>query len=248
MLLLVLSLVASACGTGTATPSPSLPGPGPSTSPRASASATVAGCVPECLPVGGTPERAVPAGLYTTDAFFAGALTITLDEGWTVEDTQNELIFLHKGAVDWLIFVWIDPYPVLNLQRVDGIARTPAALTGWLLTNPTLIATPQPDGTVGAGRLAAGIVDLSVSDRATLEVADCPDICTNFFGFENGPDAHGIARPAMARLYLAPVAYGGQSHLLTVSFEANDPTAFADELSHAQELIDTITMPVVAAP
>jgi hypothetical protein len=85
-----------------------------------------------------------------------------------------------------------------------------------------------------------------VSSKATLEFPDCPDICTNYLGFENGPDAHGLARPGVTRIYFAPVAYGGEAHLMTVSFEALDEATFAGELAHAQQIIDTIRMPVEA--
>jgi hypothetical protein len=182
-----------------------------------------------------------------TKYFFAGAFAIDLDEGWTVEDGSNELVFEHPGPPDWFIFSWIDPYPVSNLHRVEGVERTPDALIAWLRANPTLIATAVPATTV-AGGIPAAAIDLRVSAKATLEVPDCPDICTNYLGFENGPDAHGLARPGVTRVYFAPVMYGGQAHLLTISFEALDEATFATQLSHAKGLIDTIRMPVLAAP
>jgi hypothetical protein len=172
---------------------------------------------------------------------------INLDDGWTVEDGSNELVFEHPGPPDWFLFVWIDPYPVSHLHRVDGVARTPDALIAWLRANPALIAAPAPATTV-AGGLPASVVDLRVSDKATREVADCPDICTNYLGFENGPDAHGLARPGVTRIWFAPVMYGGQSHLVTISFETPDEATFAAELAHAMQLVDSIQMPVAAAP
>jgi hypothetical protein len=205
---------------------------------------TVAGCIPECSSNGGTSARAAPAGSYTTKYFFAGAFTITLDDGWTVEDGTNELVFEHRGSPDWFIFVWVDPYPVKNLHRVQGVERTPDAMTAWLLANPTLIGKPGAATTVGDG-IPAVTIDLSVSDKATREVSDCPDICTNYLGFENGPDAHGLARPGVTRIYFAPITYGGEPHLLTISYEATDPSTFANQLLHAKQIIDTIRMPVV---
>jgi hypothetical protein len=99
-----------------------------------------------------------------------------------------------------------------------------------------------------AGGIPAAAIDLRVSNKATREFPDCPDICTNYLGFENGPDAHGIARPGVTRLYFAQITYGGQVHLLTIAFETNDEATFAPQLSHAKQLIDSIRMPVVAAP
>jgi hypothetical protein len=255
---LVIAVIMAACGTTAATPSassvatiqPATTAPAtapPATTAPASLTGSVAGCVPECLSPGGTSARAVPVGSYATSYFFAGAFTITLDDGWTVEDGADELVFEHPGPPDWFIFVWVDPYPVANLRRVQGVERRPAAMTAWLLANPTLIAKLGPATTV-EGDIPAVTIDLSVSSKATREVADCPDICTNYLGFENGPDAHGIARPGVTRIYFAPITYGGRSHLLTVSYEANDPITFANELVHAQQIIDTIRMPVVAAP
>ena len=249
--MLAVALATTACGAGAPTPSASATATEPARSapPNATSASpipSVEGCVPECLPQRVSAERPVGAGPFTTRNFFAGALTITLDEGWTVEDGTNELVFHHAGPPDWFIFVWIDPYPVANLRRVDGVERTPAALVAWLRANPTLIAAPAEDTTVANG-IRAAAVDLRVSDKATIEVSDCPDLCTNYFGFENGPDAHGLARPGVTRIYLAPITYGGQSHLLTVSYEAVDPTSFADQLEHAHEIIGSIRMPVEAA-
>jgi hypothetical protein len=190
---------------------------------------------------------AVGAGPFTTSYFFAGAFTITLDDGWAVGDFTNELQFEHRGPPDWFISVWVDPYPVANLHRVEGVERTPAALTAWLLENPTLVAKLGPSTTVGNG-IPAATIDLSVSDKATVEVSDCPDLCTNYLGFENGPDAHGVVRPGVTRVYFAPITYGGQSHLLTVAYEALDRATFDSELNHAQRIIDTIRMPVAVAP
>ena len=72
---------------------------------------------------------------------------------------------------------------------------------------------------------------------ACVGAADAPDLCTNYFGFGNGPEAHGLARPAVTRIFPAPIRYGGQSHLLTVSYEALDQTTFDAELEHAQRMI-----------
>jgi hypothetical protein len=254
--MLAVAFVTAACGGSAATPSTSSAAiqsgsPAPATTAAASTAPesptpTVAGCVPECLSRGGTGVRDAAPGAYTTSYFFAGAFAITLDDGWTVEDGTNELVFEHPGPPDWFIFVWIDPYPVAKLHRVQGVDRTPSAITAWLLANPTLIAKVGPPATVGNG-IPAVTIDLSVSDKATMEFPDCPDICTNYLGFENGPDAHGLARPGVTRIYFAPITYGGQPHLLTVSYEALDKATFESELNHAQRIIDAIRMPVAAA-
>jgi hypothetical protein len=217
--------------------------------PFSSAKPTVSveGCVPECLPKGGTQPGPLPAGLYTAQYFFGGALTITLDAGWVgLDDTQNELIFEHPAPPDWLVFVWVDPYPVEHLARVAGVDRTPEALVASLQSNPTLIATPGPMVLVADG-IPAVTVDLTVSDAATKEDPECPDICTNYLGFENGPPAHGLVRGAKTRIYFAPVTYGGQTHLLTLSVEVIDSTQFDALLPTAEELLRTIRMPVAPA-
>jgi len=210
--MLAIAMVTTACGAGAATPGASVVTPPSATTPStttapASPHPTVAGCVPECLRQGGTGTHPIPAGSYTTSSFFAGMLTITLDDGWTVGDGTNELVFEHPGPPDWFIFVWVDPYPVKDLHRVQGVERTPSAISAWLLANPTLIGKVAPATTVGNG-LPAVVVDLAVSAKATKEVSDCPDICTNYLGFENGPSAHGLARPGVARVYFAPSPTG----------------------------------------
>ena len=205
------------------------------------------GCVPECLPQGANQPGPLPAGPYTTQYFFGGALTITLDAGWDgLDDTQNELIFEHTASPDWLLFVWVDPYPVEHLTRVTGVDRTPEALVAWLQSNPTLIATPGPTVMV-ANDIPADTVDLEVSDAATKEVSDCPAACTNYLGFENGPDAHGLLRGEKTRIYFAPVTYGGQDHLLTLSVEVVDGTDFDAVLPIAEQLLRTIRMPIAPA-
>jgi hypothetical protein len=84
-----------------------------------------------------------------------------------------------------------------TFARVQGVERTPAALMAWWQTDPTLIVKPGPSATIGGG-LPAVTIDLEVPDRATREVADCPDVCTNFLGVENPPDTYGpsaVRRP-----------------------------------------------------
>jgi hypothetical protein len=164
--------------------------------------------------------------------------------GWTeLDDATNELIFEHRSSPNWLLFVWVDPYPVANLTRVEGIERTPDALIAWMRSNPALIATPAPAATIGDG-IPAQTVDLEIPDTAIKDTADCPEICTNYLGFENGPDAHGLFLGERTRIYFAPVSYGGQEHLLVVSVEVVDQANFAAVMPMAQQIIDTFGMPV----
>lgn len=240
---IAISLLLAACGS-TSPMASATPQPSGAVSGAATPSLTVDGCVPQCLPPGATQPGPLPAGPYTSQYFFGGALTITLDAGWdALDDTQNELIFEHTASPDWLLFAWVDPYPVEHLTRVNGVDRTPEALVASLQSNPTLIATSGPTVMV-ANEIPAVTLDLEVSDAATKEDAECPDICTNFLGFENGPDAHGLVRGEKTRMYFAPVTYGGQVHLLTLSVEVIDKSLFDSVLPTAEQLLRTIRMPV----
>ena len=98
-----------------------------------------------------------------------------------------------------------------------------------------------------ANDIPADTVDLEVSDAATKEVSDCPAACTNYLGFENGPDAHGLLRGEKTRIYFAPVTYGGQDHLLTLSVKVVDGTDFDAVLPIAEQLLRTICMPIAPA-
>ncbi len=220
--------------------------PAASESAAASISADLPGCAPACLPVG-SKQGSVGPGAFQTQWFAGGRLSITLGQRWKVEDSQNELVFQDVGPPEWLVFAWLDPYAVEDLQPAAGIGRTPSELAAWLLQNPKLVATAGPAAVV-AGGLPAMTIDLRVSDAATLEDPQCPDICINYFGFDNGPPAHGLARPGVTRLYLASVQYGGQRHVLALSFEALDEEGFADLLDDAEAMLRTIQLPVTAAP
>lgn len=248
----LLVVLIAGCGVVATAPAPSgvaiaSSSAGPA-APANATDATIAGCVPECLPRTGAAVRPIPAGAFSTTYFFSRAFTINLDAGWTVEDGSNELAFEHPGPPDWFIFAWLDPFPISHLRRVEGVARTPDALIAWLMANPTLTATRAASASV-AGGLPAAVVDLRVSDKAILESPDCPDVCTNYLGFEEpGPASHGIARPGVTRIWFAPVTYGGETHLLTISFETLDEATFTAERAHAQQLVDSISMPVAAAP
>lgn len=235
---------ASTPGGAVASGSP-LPSIGPSASPTSAPS--LKGCVPECLAQNAASIGPVAAGPYTTLYFLDKALTLTYGSGWTVlDDTTNEFISEHPAPNDWLFFVWVDPYPVEHLTRVPRVDRTAAEMIAAWQQNPALIVTPGPDATIGDG-IPATTVDLQVSDAAPKEAPDCPDLCTNFIGFENGPDAHGIFRGENTRMYFAPVSYGGQTHLMTLSVEVIDAADFDAVLPDAQQLIATLRMPVEAA-
>jgi len=243
---LATALALSACS-GSSSPSASASAHPASASANPSFS-FIAGCVPGCLPPGGTAApREIPAGPYKTQYFLDGMLAMNFDGGWTeLEDSTNALAFETRTPAPWLLFVFMDPYPVANHTRVQGIERTPEALVAWMQTDPALIATPGPAATVGDG-IPALTVDLEIPTTAIKDTPDCPEICTNYIGFENGPDEHGLLLGERTRIYFAPVTYGGVEHLLVVSVEVVDLADFDAVLPVAQQIIDTFRMPVEPA-
>jgi hypothetical protein len=242
-----MALLLAACGSGPPTPTATAHPSAASETTSPALPSGVAGCVPECLAPGGISPGHVPPGPYTTRFFFGGALTVTLGTDWNGrDDTTTELIFEHLSSPNWLLGMWVDPHPIEHLAPVAGMFDTSDKWVAWLQANPTLIATPGPMVMVWDTN-SATTVDLEVSDQATMEFSDCPDLCTNFLGFDTGTDTYGLVRGEKTRFYLASVTYGGQVHLLILSVEVVDGTEFDAVLPTAEELLRTIRMPVAPA-
>jgi hypothetical protein len=65
-------------------------------------------------------------------------------------------------------------------------------------------------------RLAAGVLLFYL-------IPDCPDICTNYLGFETWPDAHGLARPGVTRTPLVAELWHRRPSRTLARIVAADP-------------------------
>lgn len=228
----VVTFVLAGCGSGT------------SLAPSVSPTATLRGCAPQCLSPAGTSPGTISAGTYTSINFFPGALTVTLDDGWTaLGDETLGLHFEHPAPPNWHLFFTIDMYPIEHLAVVEGIERTPEALIAWMVTNPAIIATPGPPATIGEG-IPAATVDVEIPRTAVKDDPECPTICTNFLGLADASDTYGNLLGERTRIYFAQVRYGGQVHMVTVYVEMVDRADFDAVLPNAQRIIDTFRLPV----
>ncbi|WP_435229453.1 hypothetical protein [Streptomyces sp. Tue6028] len=217
----------------------------------ATASAGIPGCAPECLS-GGSDPGSLPAGPYRTSHFFNGQLTVTFTGRWeSHEDQPVEFSVAPDGSWDLhRVLFWSDLIPVgKDRQRAAGVPGTASRLVGWLRSRPNLQVSKPRSGTIGHGALPAEVVDIAISGKAVNEASDCPvRACADFLTWPNsGDNVYGIAEPAVLRLYLADVEYGGRSHLFAIGIEGRDQADLKVFLPEAEHLIASAHAPVSAA-
>jgi hypothetical protein len=207
--------------------------------------------VPECLH-GLADPGTLPAGPYTTQYFLAGQLAVQIASAWeSHEDQPVEFSTAPLGKWDvHRVLFWSDILPVgPDGKQVGDPPRTAAGMLAWLATRANLrVSQPEP-ATIGTEQLHAKTIDISIAPNAVNEDPGCPAAaCVNFLTWPNaGTNVYGIGGPGVVRLYLADVAYGGQSHLLAVGIESQGPADLATWLPIAKALIATAKAPISPA-
>lgn len=226
----------------------------PSRTPVATptASAGIPGCAPECLS-GGSDPGSLPAGPHRTSHFFNGQLTVTFTGRWeSHEDQPVEFSVAPDGNWDLhRVLFWSDLIPVgKNHKRAAGVPSTASGLVAWLSTRPNLQVSKPRNGTIGTDALPAQVVDIALSSKAANEAADCPvRACVDFLTWPNsGDNVYGLAEPAVLRLYLSNIRYGGKSHLFAIGIEGRDQDDLKVFLPDAEHLIASAAAPVTPAP
>ena len=223
-----------------------------SRTPTATASAGIPGCAPECLS-GGSDPGSLPAGPHRTSHFFNGQLTVTFTGRWeSHEDQPVEFSVAPEGSWDLhRVLFWSDLVPVgKDRKRAAGVPSTAPKLVAWLRSRPNLRVSEPRSGTIGTDALPAQVVDIAVSGKAVNEASDCPArACADFLTWPNsGDNVYGIAEPAVLRLYLSDVGYGGRTHLFAIGIEGRDQADLKAFLPDAEKLIAGADAPVSPTP
>jgi hypothetical protein len=215
----------------------------------------IPGCVPECQALGGADPGTLPTGPYTTQHFLDGYLTVTFATPWeSHEDRPVEFSAAPLGKWDThRVLFWSDILPVgPDGKQVAGISRTTVGMLAWFAARPNLLVSEPQPATIGVDHLPASVIDISIGPHAVNEDPGCPpppgNVCVGFFTWPNeGFHAATLGGRSVLRLYLADVAYGGQSHLLAVGIEGQNASDLAAWLPTAEALIATAKAPVSRA-
>ena len=137
---------------------------------------------------------------------------------------------------------WLDVYPVVAGNRVEGIPNTATDLLTWLRTDPGLVVSAPIESTIGA--VPATAVDVAISPAAVNDDPGCPaPVCHNFLGFPQWGKPFGVAGDDPYRLWFADVSYSDTDHVLVAALESRDPDHFARFLPEAEEVMATATFP-----
>jgi basic membrane lipoprotein Med (substrate-binding protein (PBP1-ABC) superfamily)/DNA-binding SARP family transcriptional activator len=215
---------------------------------------TVPGCIPACRSGRLVHPGPVPPGPYTTVNFFAGALTVTVDEGWEIgEDSTGWFDLLHADGTH--IAVWLDVYPVKGCKapecplseygaRVTEVGPDAAALSEWLQANPNLTVVKN-EGLVVDG-IPFESFDVAVAADGINDDPGCPaKPCVSIFGFPEWLFPAALAMTSHQRLYLADVEYGGQKHLMVIATDGPGNTEAVAE--QTEPVLNTLQIPAISS-
>jgi hypothetical protein len=217
---------------------------GPSTTPARTATATPS-CDPACQvmalqsPAFEAPGE-LPAGDFTTGAFYPGGLTVTLTEGWkSHEDSTGEFSLERIANPDDNLVFWVDVTPTTwSGMPVTGIANTAAAVSAWLHAQDWMTVTAAKHTTIGKAKLPALVMDITLPPSSPNGDPGCPvRSCVAIFRWPQWDDAYAMAADMHVRLYLAGIGDG--PHLLYALFNVVDADEFAP---FAQPVLDSVVL------
>ena len=259
-LLLIAAMGAACAGTGeppasasvpvassglTATGVAALGSLAPSGAPTATTTAEPS-CDPACLlmrmqPPSRSQPGKLPAGTYTTKHFYPGGLSVTLDGHWSSkEDSTGEFnLSSDRNPLNDELLFWLDMTPVtFDGKPVAGVASTPEAVSGWLHDLSWLTVSPATSTTIGADKMPAIVMDLSIPKGAPNGDPGCPSPpCVNVFTFPEFDYPWAMASDMKTRVYLAQVGAG--PHMLFIMLNTIDAKVFAPV---AQPVLDSVRL------
>ena len=182
----------------------------------------------------------LPPGDYTTQAFYPGGLTVTLDDGWTShEDSTGEFSLARIGSPDDNLDFWLDVTPTTwDGERVDGIPNEPWAIGTWLHDQAALTVTPAKQTTIGKAKLPALVMDITLAKDAPNGDPGCPTAsCAALFWWPQWDEPYAMASDMHVRLYLAKIGSG--PHVLFAMLNVVDADAFAP---FAKPILDSVLL------
>jgi hypothetical protein len=250
---LMLFLVACSGGSSTLVP------PALSTSASTEPTPTeIRGCVPECSVEFQDPGVIGP-GPYTTFGFLDGQLTVTYPSAWESHEDQGvEFSSAPKGKWDvhrvlfWDdILPWVADFKHPYGHKVPDIPNTAAGWLDWLQANAALRLSEPRSTTIGQMKLPATYVDIEIAPDAPNEDPYCEKldtVCVALLSWPNaGGNIYSFGAPAVLRLYLSDVTYGGEAHLLAVAVEGQSTADLRLFLPEAKLVVASAEAPIEAA-
>lgn len=201
----------------------------------------VAACVPACTEGRLVPQ--IPTGLYQTQWFFGGFMTLRFEPSWTgIEDSAGELKVRPPDGGEYGVSFSLDNFLVRDKKEVPDIPRTTKAWIDWHKQESRLIVSKPFPATIG--RTKATAIDVRLSPMAVKENGDCPAPCVDLWGNSKFGHYNGILGDDVYRLYLADVEYSGSKHLLLVVVEAQDPAHLKRTVPTVEHLLATAKLPI----
>jgi hypothetical protein len=254
-----ISILVAACAGSSVRPAATTPAPTLS-STRAPASASVpsaeatfelqAGCSED------HPCR-LHAGTWTlagSGAFVQG-LMITLPDRWTsVAQNAGEFKLIAWDHPDDEFFMWRDVVAITNdgtARIVPNVPSTPEGLTAFFRGDPDLtVSTPTTTNIAGGIPAITYVVGVSASAKSPATFCPNPPHCVDFLRDAvhwAASDVYGIAAPEVARLYLATIGTGSNTHLLVIALDSPNATELARFSTVVDPIVASIRLPAVVA-
>jgi len=187
---------------------------------------------------------------HTAQVFMPGMKVTVPTSGWTVyEDHPGEFNLASPPGTTagTNIHFWLDPYASTPHDKpIRTASTTPAALIGWLRSNPDLVVSAPVSQRIAHG-IEAARVDLDVSATAPRSDPGCPGPCLAYlvwprFGFD-----YGTARGEPIRLYFASLGTGTNTHTLVISIDTPNAKTFSAVIPAAGKIIDSVRLPATVS-
>lgn len=172
-----------------------------------------------------------------------GAMTYTVPEGWAnTADWPDEYLIQPQGTTaETGIYMWSEVAIVADDHpcRPDpepSIPRTPSDIAAWVTANPLLAASQPTEVTVGG--LDGLMLDTSVQAEAELPCSgDGRPYAPMLVHAEGTGLQWGYPPTGHKRLYLLEL---DDTRTLVISIEAEDPETFAEILSDAVAIVESL--------
>jgi hypothetical protein len=170
--------------------------------------------------------------------------------GWTVfEDHPGEFNLASPPGkmAGTNIHFWLDPYASTPHDKpIRTVDRTPAALIGWLRSNPNFVVSAPVSQRIAHGIKAAS-VGLDVSTTAPRSDPSCPGPCLVYFVWPRYGFDYGTARGEPIRLAFASLGTGTKAHTFVISIDTSNAETFSAVIPTAEKIIDSVELPATVS-